>query len=529
MTTRLNTGAAEKGMNIDVSDGFAVGEWVIDAKSRRATSTHGVVRIDPRNLRVLQLLVGRHGELVSAREIEQFAWEGVVVTPDSLYQSIRQLRQALGDTKDPPKYIETVPRKGYRLIAPVSKFPVVENHEPQLSIEKLSVPAATSRFLSLPVALTATALVTVTVMIGLIGPHISLPAKSNPTASLEKNAERLDQHNAIAVHGVIDVQGLIDLGELALRRGKPHEALDLFHRAVQQQIIKTDERNEVVVDLLVRLANTHFWLEDELAAREAGQRALKLIDSLSPGDSPDRLRVLRMLAEVLIGTGEYEEADRLLNEASMITRRTYRQGHAHHYEANGLLGTLRLAQQRTEEAEKLLRQTVRDVTDTRGAADLKTLHWRIALAAALVDGNKHTQAEAELRAIIPMIGALARDHPYLATANHFLARSLVGQNRPEEAISFLRQQLVELRKERASASRIARVETTLAEAMLLQGELVAAESLLVRADQVLSAKRGWPLESEGLRARSDMQRLIAMKLASQTDVVRAAQISSSGQ
>jgi DNA-binding response OmpR family regulator len=85
----------------EMTEPFTLGDWRIDPPLRRASKGETVVKIDPRNLRVLQILAERRGQLVSQREIETIAWEGVIVTPDSLYQSIRQLRQALGDTKSP--------------------------------------------------------------------------------------------------------------------------------------------------------------------------------------------------------------------------------------------------------------------------------------------------------------------------------------------------------------------------------------------------------------------------------------------
>src|SRR5207344_201959 len=47
-------------------------------------------------------------------------WAGVVVTPDSVYQAVASLRRMLGDDARQPAYIATVPRLGYRLVAPVS-------------------------------------------------------------------------------------------------------------------------------------------------------------------------------------------------------------------------------------------------------------------------------------------------------------------------------------------------------------------------------------------------------------------------
>src|ERR1044071_1456544 len=101
----------EPGSLADRTAIFWVGGWLVDPVHRRLVDADVVVKIEPRNLRVLQVLAERQGKVVSAREIESLAWEGVIVTSDSVYQSISRLRQALGDTKAPPTYIETVPRK----------------------------------------------------------------------------------------------------------------------------------------------------------------------------------------------------------------------------------------------------------------------------------------------------------------------------------------------------------------------------------------------------------------------------------
>jgi transcriptional activator of cad operon len=76
-------------------------------------------KIEPKTMEVLVFLASRPGAVVSQREIEATIWPDVVVTSQSLYQSIAQLRKVLGDDARQPHYIETVPRKGYRLVAPV--------------------------------------------------------------------------------------------------------------------------------------------------------------------------------------------------------------------------------------------------------------------------------------------------------------------------------------------------------------------------------------------------------------------------
>ena len=74
-------------------------------------------------MRLLMALAERPGEVVLSNELLDTVWKGVIVTPSSLYQSVAQLRQLLGDSVTEPRYIETVPRKGYRLVAPVLPLP----------------------------------------------------------------------------------------------------------------------------------------------------------------------------------------------------------------------------------------------------------------------------------------------------------------------------------------------------------------------------------------------------------------------
>jgi DNA-binding winged helix-turn-helix (wHTH) protein len=71
--------------------------------------------------RVLTLLLGRPGELISREEFQRALWPGdtFVEFDEGLNKAIQKLRQALDDSSDNPRFIETLPRKGYRFIAPV--------------------------------------------------------------------------------------------------------------------------------------------------------------------------------------------------------------------------------------------------------------------------------------------------------------------------------------------------------------------------------------------------------------------------
>src|SRR5215813_3057738 len=85
--------------------------------SRQGQKTQLTVQL----LQVLLALVERPGELVTREELVRRLWpEGTFVDFDhSLNKAVNKLRDALGDSADQPSYIETLPRRGYRLIASV--------------------------------------------------------------------------------------------------------------------------------------------------------------------------------------------------------------------------------------------------------------------------------------------------------------------------------------------------------------------------------------------------------------------------
>ena len=96
-----------------------VGDWRVDPQLGQMTRGAETVRLEARTLRLLVYLANRAGETVGIEELLDQVWSGVVVTQDSVYQAVTTLRRLLGDDAKQPKYIVTVPRLGYRLIAPV--------------------------------------------------------------------------------------------------------------------------------------------------------------------------------------------------------------------------------------------------------------------------------------------------------------------------------------------------------------------------------------------------------------------------
>jgi len=99
-----------------------IGDWRLDPQTGQLTRDQQVERLEARTLRLLQYLANRPGETVSVEELLDNVWSGVVVTHASVYQAVTALRRLLGDDARNPRYIATVPRLGYRLVASVSPW-----------------------------------------------------------------------------------------------------------------------------------------------------------------------------------------------------------------------------------------------------------------------------------------------------------------------------------------------------------------------------------------------------------------------
>ena len=97
------------------------GAFELDIEGRVLRKSGMRVRLGGQPMEILLLLAGRPGEVVSRDELRQRLWPGdqVVDFDVGLSTAMRKLRDALRDTADRPRFIETLPRRGYRFIAPV--------------------------------------------------------------------------------------------------------------------------------------------------------------------------------------------------------------------------------------------------------------------------------------------------------------------------------------------------------------------------------------------------------------------------
>jgi DNA-binding winged helix-turn-helix (wHTH) protein/TolB-like protein len=109
------------------TDRYRFGEFEFDAVSGelgRRDAPGEVRRLPPQPAKLLRLLLEKRGAVATREEIRERIWPDLEIEFDkSLHFCIRQIRAALGDSADLPRYVETLPRRGYRLVARVDTVP----------------------------------------------------------------------------------------------------------------------------------------------------------------------------------------------------------------------------------------------------------------------------------------------------------------------------------------------------------------------------------------------------------------------
>ena len=112
------------------SGGFRFDRFHLDPSDRRRARDGEALELNARYLDALTLMVGEAGKLISKDRFMDEVWRGIPVTDEALTQCIKTLRKLLGDDAARPRFIETVPKHGYRFIAPVEADTRPSRHDP---------------------------------------------------------------------------------------------------------------------------------------------------------------------------------------------------------------------------------------------------------------------------------------------------------------------------------------------------------------------------------------------------------------
>ena len=107
-------------MSSELLHGFRLGPWKVEPLRGAVTGPQGGAQhLEPKVMDVFVCLAEHASELVSREELQEVVWHGHAVTDEPLTRAIGELRRALQDDRGDPKYIETVPKRGYRLIGDI--------------------------------------------------------------------------------------------------------------------------------------------------------------------------------------------------------------------------------------------------------------------------------------------------------------------------------------------------------------------------------------------------------------------------
>ena len=102
-----------------LNQAFHLGDWLAEPDRHRLSRGDEVAHLQPKMLAVLEVLVQHEGQTVEKNELLDLVWPRQYVFEEVLKRVILKLRQALGDDSRNPRYIETIHKKGYRLLCPV--------------------------------------------------------------------------------------------------------------------------------------------------------------------------------------------------------------------------------------------------------------------------------------------------------------------------------------------------------------------------------------------------------------------------
>ncbi|HKN70898.1 MAG TPA: protein kinase [Terriglobales bacterium] len=132
-------------MAISAPNRARFGDFELDLKAGEVRKGTGRILLQEQPFQILLMLVEHRGEVVTRDEIKKRLWpnDTVVEFDHSIHTAIKKLRQALGDAAESPKYVETVARRGYRLLVPV-EWIEASPADPQLAVSTARSPGVES-------------------------------------------------------------------------------------------------------------------------------------------------------------------------------------------------------------------------------------------------------------------------------------------------------------------------------------------------------------------------------------------------
>ena len=132
-------------MTTGLEAGFRLGPWDVKPMLGTVSGPGGTVHLEPKVMTVLLCLAERGGDVVTHDQFVARVWRGRIVSDEVLSRCISLLRTRLGDDPREPRFIQTVPKIGYRLLSPVEPLPA-----PSPRLAEAAEPAAPTQVVASP-------------------------------------------------------------------------------------------------------------------------------------------------------------------------------------------------------------------------------------------------------------------------------------------------------------------------------------------------------------------------------------------
>ena len=122
-------------METPAGTAYQFGAFEVNADSGELFKQGKRVRLQEQPFRLLVVLLENAGQVVTREDLKTLIWEGTTFVDfdSSLRVAVRKLRDALGDDAENPRYVETIPKRGYRFLGPVVRPAANKNHAEEIN------------------------------------------------------------------------------------------------------------------------------------------------------------------------------------------------------------------------------------------------------------------------------------------------------------------------------------------------------------------------------------------------------------
>jgi TolB-like protein/DNA-binding winged helix-turn-helix (wHTH) protein/Flp pilus assembly protein TadD len=289
------------------------GEYMVDLRTGELRRNGAVLKLQPQPAKVLSILVGRPGEIVTRQELANLVWgsETYVDFEHGLNFAIRQIRSVLEDDPEHPRFLETIPKRGYRFIGPlinhVAQEPVQLPIARPVKLPRSQEDRVRTRlvYLALAAIVTATVVAVTWAYLRPRSPRTAAAARIESVAVLPLRNLSSDAEQEYFSDGMTD-ELITDLAKFASLRVISHTSVERYKgtklplpeiakelgvdAVVEGTVMRSAEKVRITAQLIDARSDQHLWadtyerdlrdvfsLQDEVARQIAGQIGANLI------------------------------------------------------------------------------------------------------------------------------------------------------------------------------------------------------------------------------------------------------------